>query len=107
MKYDEITVTKQETEFVAKHKDYDVIGVGGNEFEAVLELSKALGALMFSRDIKAQKEHELLGLYRLQQEFQEKYNTEERLIQKMRCLDELREIKEELDALEKEIEEMK
>ena len=55
---------------------------------------------------KSQKEHELLGLYRLQQEFQEKYNTEERLIQKMRCLDELREIKEELDALEKEIEEM-
>ena len=47
---DEITITKYETEFVAKHKDFDVIGVGGNEFEAVLELSKALGALMFSKE---------------------------------------------------------
>ena len=63
-KLDEIIITKCETEFVAKHKDYDVIGVGGNEFEAVLELSKALGALMFSKDFKAQKEHELLGLYK-------------------------------------------
>ena len=53
---DEITITQNETEFVAKHKDYDVIGVGGNEFEAVLELSKALGALMFSKEA----EHEAL-----------------------------------------------
>ena len=56
MNYDEIKITKHETEFVAKHKDYDVIGVGGNEFEAVLELSKALGALMFSKEA----EHEAL-----------------------------------------------
>ena len=48
--HEEITVTKYETEFVAKHKDFDVIGVGGNEFEAVLELSKALGALIFSKE---------------------------------------------------------
>ena len=54
--YDEITVVKYETEFVAKHKDFDVIGVGSNEFEAVLELSKALGALMFSKEA----EHEAL-----------------------------------------------
>jgi len=50
MSYDEITITKYETEFVAKHKDFEVIGVGSNEFEAVLELSKALGALMFSKE---------------------------------------------------------
>lgn len=54
--HDEITITKYETEFVAKHKNFDVIGVGGNEFEAVLELSKALGALMFSKET----EHEAL-----------------------------------------------
>lgn len=56
MNYDEITITKHETEFVAKHKDFEVIGVGSNEFEAVLELSKALGALMFSKEA----EHEAL-----------------------------------------------
>lgn len=61
--HEEIIITKYETEFVAKHKDYDVIGVGGNEFEAALELSKALGALMFSKDYKHNKVTELLVLY--------------------------------------------
>ena len=61
--YEEITITGNETEFVAKHKDFEVIGVGSNEFEAVLELSKALGALMFSKDYKHNKVTELLGLY--------------------------------------------
>ena len=74
--HDEITVTKYETEFVAKHKDFDVIGVGGNEFEAVLELSKALGALMFSKEA----EHEALKkdvqklMYYL--EYKEKWTNE-------------------------------
>ena len=97
-----VTITLQDGEFIARHSDHvGIIGVGDTEQEALQELAEALGALAF----RVNKKDELLGLYRLQQEFQEKYSTEERLIQKMRCLDELREIKEELDALEKELKE--
>lgn len=85
--HEEIIITKYETEFVAKHKDYDVIGVGSNEFEAVLELSKALGAL----NKTTQLEHEALkrDVYRYVEldffhiapyKFKKKYANENKLI---------------------------
>lgn len=106
MNYNEITITKYESEFVAKHKDYDVIGVGGNEFEAVLELSKALGALMFSKDVKAQKEHELLGLYEAKDIEWNTYETSTTVEERRQSLSAYLALKTIIEN-KKEIEEMK
>lgn len=87
-----------------------------NIYDEALELvitkvrARESGSIEKEKIIKALKrakiEHELLDLYRLQQEFQERYNTEERLIQKMHCLEELNEIRDELYNKEKELEEL-
>jgi len=55
----------------------------------------------------AEKEHELLDLYRLQQEFKERYNTQVRLLDRQETLDSIREIAEEIYLKEKELEELK
>lgn len=100
--HDEITITKNEKECVAKHKDYDVIGVGSNEFEAVLELSKALGALMFSKDSKNAKVTELLGLYQEKDCIIKKYTKNS-----FSYLSELERLSYEISIKEKELEGMK
>lgn len=56
---------------------------------------------------RAKIEHELLDLYRLQQEFKERYNTSVRLLDQQECLDTIREIAEEIYLKEKELEELK
>ena len=53
------------------------------------------------------KVEELLDLYRLQQEFKERYNTEVRILDKQETLDAIREIAEEIYEKEKELEELK
>ena len=56
---------------------------------------------------RAKKVEELLDLYRLQQEFKERYNTQVRVLDRQETLDTLREIAEEIYLKEKELEEMK
>ena len=56
---------------------------------------------------RAKKVEELLDLYRLQQEFKERYNTQIRLLDKQETLDDIREIAEEIYLKEKELEELK
>lgn len=67
----------------------------GNEFMWVVEILK-----------RAKKEHELLDLYRLQQEFKERYQTEVRILHRQKILDTIRELSEEIYLKEKELEEM-
>jgi len=56
---------------------------------------------------RAKKVEELLDLYRLQQEFKERYNTQVRLLDRQETLDSIREIAEEIYLKEKELEELK
>ena len=69
------------------------------EKDSIDEINKALET--------AKKEHELLDLYRLQQEFKERYNTQVRVLDRQKTLNDIREIAEEIYLKEKEIEEMK
>ena len=56
-----VTITLQDGEFIARHKDHvGIIGVGDTEQEALQELAEALGALAF----RVNKKDELLWLYR-------------------------------------------
>jgi long-subunit acyl-CoA synthetase (AMP-forming) len=56
---------------------------------------------------RAKKVEELLDLYRLQQEFKERYNTQVRLLDRQETLDDIREIAEEIYRKEKELEALK
>ena len=56
---------------------------------------------------RAKKVEELLGLYRLEKELKEKYHTSGSLYIMQHVLDELRDIAEEINLKEKELEEMK
>jgi len=55
---------------------------------------------------RAKKVEELLDLYRLQQEFKERYNTQDGVLDRQETLDTLREITEEIYLKEKELEEL-
>lgn len=79
-------------------------------------LSKALW-IKFNKDIevdeiikaleRVKKVEELLDLYRLQQEFKERYNTQVRLLDRQVTLYDIREIAEEIYLKENELEEPK
>ena len=56
---------------------------------------------------RAKKVEELLDLYRLLQEFKERYNTEIRPLDRQKILDDIREIAEIIYIKEEELEEMK
>ena len=49
------------------------------------------------------KEHTLLELYRLLVEIEEEYNTTDKLLEKQKLLDDLRNIREEINQLEEEL----
>jgi len=53
--------------------------------------------------LRAKKVEELLDLYRLQQEFKERYNTQVRVLDRQETLDDIREITEEIYLKEKRI----
>ena len=59
------------------------------------------------KEKRAKKVEELLGLYRLEKELKEKYHTSGSLYIMQHVLDELRDIAEEINLKEKELEEMK
>jgi ribosome assembly protein YihI (activator of Der GTPase) len=50
------------------------------------------------------KEHELLGLYRLLVNLEEEYTTSGSILEKQKLLDDLRNIREEINQLEEELE---
>lgn len=79
--------------------------------EALKEISKDFGLddddIIVKALKRAKKVEELLGLYRLEKETKEKYHTSGSLYVMQHVLDELREIAEEINLKEKELEEMK
>ena len=52
---------------------------------------------------QAKKEHELLELYRMLINLEEEYNTTDKLLKKQKLLDDLRNIREEINQLEEEV----
>lgn len=92
MNYDEAIET-----FHDMHPEYDTANGGTHILH-----DKVLDALK-----RAKKVEELLDLYRLLLEFKERYNTSVRLLDQMKCLDNIRDISEEIYLREEELEERK
>ena len=74
-------------------EEYKIINQAIDEFEA--------------KSDRLKKVEVLLDLYRLQQEFKERYNTQVRVLDRQETLDSIREIAEEIYLKEKELEELK
>jgi len=70
---------------------------------AIITIEQAINELE-TKSKRLEKVEELLDLYRLQQEFKERYNTAVRLLDQQEILDTLREIAEEIYLKEKELE---
>ena len=63
--FEEIIITRLDNEFIARHRDQKgIVGVGNTQIEAVTELAKALGALVFAIKVIAHRNIKLLELYR-------------------------------------------
>lgn len=63
--WEEVIITKLDDEFIARHRGHKgIVGVGNTEAEALTELVKALGALVFVIKVIANRRDKLLELYR-------------------------------------------
>ncbi|MDD4644147.1 MAG: hypothetical protein PHW90_03900 [Bacilli bacterium] len=58
-----------------------------------------------NRDKEAINKHTLLELYQLLVDIEEEYNTSDSILKKQKALDDLRNIKEEINQLEEELKE--
>ena len=74
---------------------------------AQVELYRADLALICEIAERAEEVEILLDLYRLLLEFKERYNTLVRVLDRQECLENIREISEEIYLKEKELEELK
>ena len=101
--YDEaIEIIESRTKIGTMSRDY------GHTVDDVLHVENAYELTTLDKALeRAKKVEELLDLYRLQQEFKERYNTQVRVLDRQETLDTLREIAEEIYLKEKELEEMK
>lgn len=93
------------------HEEVKVIikKVRSKKYCNIAELNKIIDYVtqQEKKDERAKKVGELLDLYRLQQEFKERYITEVRPLDRQKTLDDIREITEEIYLKEEELEEMK
>ena len=101
--YDEVKViTHQEARKIVKsnHNKFYTEGTFTNDIQNYIAQCEA-------KEQRAKKVEELLGLYRLEKELKEKYHTSGSLYIMQHVLDELRDIAEEINLKEEELEEMK
>ena len=98
-KYEEIlNIIEKRTHIGTMSRDY------GKTVDDVLTIDNANELIMLEEALEqAQKEHELLELYRLLVGIEEEYNTSGSILKKQKVLDDLRNVREEINQLEEEL----
>jgi hypothetical protein len=101
--YQKITDEKKELKQRVNENNMDIYD---KELEIIESLPHTIKVPLRRALKRAKKVEELLDLYRLQQEFKERYITEVRPLDRQKTLDDIREITEEIYLKEEELEEM-
>ena len=100
-KYEKIlNIIEKRTHIGTMSRDY------GKTVDDVLTINNANELIMLEEALEqAKKEHELLELYRMLINLEEEYRVSDIILKKQKALDDLRNVREEINQLEEELKE--